>query len=175
MEGSSSFGSQKSDPQREYRSLLTECLPGHSALEPTILLNTVFLNSLGAQGYTCSVETESGTGRVQGDYLNQPAMCRQTLRPRDGKRPQLSHGQWQTPSLLSPCTGPAFSPRLPPKNRELAQAQSMASVKGAAQGPPTWISEVERLQIRSLGVPRSELPAVPSQPLIWVSPPQNGL
>ena len=118
---------------------------------------------------------ESGTGRGQEDYLTQPASCRWTLRPRDGKRSRRPHGQWQTPSLLPTCTGPAFSPRPPPKNRELAQAQSMASVRGAAQGPPTWISEVERLQIRSLGVPRSEIPAVPSQPLIWVFPSQNGL
>ena len=59
LEGSSSFGSQKSAPQREHRSLLAGCLPGHSSLEPTTLLNTVFLNSLGAQGCTHLVETRN--------------------------------------------------------------------------------------------------------------------
>ena len=57
LEGSSSFGFQKSAPQREHCSLLAGCLPGHSSLEPTTLLNTVFLNSLGAQGCTHLVET----------------------------------------------------------------------------------------------------------------------
>lgn len=68
LEGSSPFGPQKSAPQTEHHSLLAECLPGHSSLEPTILLNTVFLNSLGAQGYTRLVETRNleleGPGRL---------------------------------------------------------------------------------------------------------------
>ena len=59
LEGSSSSGSQKSAPQREHHSLLAGCLPAHFSLELTTLLNTVFLNSLGAQWCTHLVETRN--------------------------------------------------------------------------------------------------------------------
>lgn len=60
LEGSSSFGAQESARHRRHPSLLTECLPGHSSLQPTTPFKSIFLNNQRLRVHPLGGNMESG-------------------------------------------------------------------------------------------------------------------
>lgn len=154
LEGSSSFGAQESARHRRHPSLLTECLPGHSSLQPTTPFKSIFLNNQRLRVHPLGGNMESGNQKSPERLCNSASWVLMGHEgPETGK---VTSATWSAaeprrdPGLPAPPPPGVLSSSpgcLPWQQRASSRAQHAGFKKQLQKRSHTWVSEAERPQI----------------------------